>query len=163
MDFFGRLREERARLGLTQKDVAVAAQVHVKTVRRWESQVAIPLDAMIPLLAIGYDVQYVVSGVRSKNIHEVREKGVDYEVGPGHTRDEVDLLRHYRALGSAQREQARAMLNVLALSGHKTSRESRATTAAESRRATASPRRPAATSTVSSKPRGRRAKGAPPA
>lgn len=115
MDFFGRLREERARLGLTQQEVADAANVHVKTVRRWESQVAIPLDAMIPLLAIGYDVQYVASGVRSKNIHEVRERGVDYEVAPGYTRDEIELLRSYRALTPAQREQAKAMLSVLAL------------------------------------------------
>lgn len=115
MDFFGRLREERARLGLTQQEVADAANVHVKTVRRWESQVPIPLDAMIPLLAIGYDVQYVAGGLRSKNAHELREKGVDYEVAPGYTRDEVEMLKAYRALTLAQREQARAMLGVLAV------------------------------------------------
>lgn len=115
MDFFGRLREERARLGLTQQEVADAAQVHVKTVRRWESLVAVPLDAMVPLVGIGYDVQYIASGVRSKNIHEVREKGIDYEVSPGATRGEVELLRSYRALTPPQREQARAMLHVLAL------------------------------------------------
>lgn len=126
MDFFGRLREERARLGLTQQEVADTANVHVKTVRRWESQVAIPLDAMIPLLAIGYDVQYVASGVRSKNINEVRERGVDYEVAPGYSRDEVDLLRSYRALTPGQREQARAMLGVLGLKLHAVTRETRA-------------------------------------
>lgn len=107
IDFFGRLREERARLGLTQQEVADAAQVHVKTVRRWESLVAVPLDAMVPLVGIGYDVQYIASGVRSKNIHEVREKGIDYEVSPGATRGEVELLRSYRALTPPQREQAR--------------------------------------------------------
>lgn len=115
MDFYDRLREERARLGLTQQQVADVVNVHVKTVRRWESQVAIPLDALVPLLGIGYDVQYVASGIRSKNVAEVREKGVDYEVMPGTTREEVELLRIYRALGATQREQARAMLNVLAL------------------------------------------------
>ncbi|MCQ4164084.1 helix-turn-helix transcriptional regulator [Tahibacter harae] len=115
MDFYDRLREERARLGLTQQQVADVVNVHVKTVRRWESQVAIPLDALVPLLGIGYDVQYVASGIRSKNVAEVREKGVDYEVMPGTTREEVELLRVYRALGATQREQARAMLNVLAL------------------------------------------------
>lgn len=130
MDFFGRLREERARLGLTQQEIADAVNVHVKTVRRWESQVAIPLDAMVPLLAIGYDVQYVASGVRSKNISEVREKGVDYAVAPGHSRDEVDLLRSYRALTQSQREQARAMLNVLALKVPAAARESRESRAA---------------------------------
>ncbi len=129
MDFFGRLREERARLGLTQQEVADTANVHVKTVRRWESQVAIPLDAMIPLLAIGYDVQYVASGVRSKNISEVREKGVEYAVAPGYSRDEVDLLRSYRALTPGQREQARAMLGVLALKVHAVVREPRAAAA----------------------------------
>ena len=105
MDFFGRLREERARLGLTQQEVADTANVHVKTVRRWESQVPIPLDAMVPLLAIGYDVQYVASGLRSKNVHELREKGVDYEVAPGYTRDEVEMLKAYRALMPAQRDE----------------------------------------------------------
>jgi transcriptional regulator with XRE-family HTH domain len=115
MDFYDRLREERARLGLTQQQVADVAEVHVKTVRRWESQVAIPLDALVPLLGIGYDVQYVASGIRSKNVAQVRERGVDYEVMPGATRDEVELLRVYRTLGGTQREQARALLNVLAL------------------------------------------------
>ena len=126
MDFFGRLREERARLGLTQQEVADTANVHVKTVRRWESQVPMPLDAMVPLLAIGYDVQYVASGLRSKNAHELREKGVDYEVAPGYTRDEVEMLKAYRALMPAQREQARAMLGVLAVKGSGSERTGRA-------------------------------------
>jgi transcriptional regulator with XRE-family HTH domain len=130
MDFFGRLREERARLGLSQQQVADAASVHVKTVRRWESHVAMPLDAMIPLLTIGYDVQYVASGVRSRNIHEVREKGVDYEVEPGIAGDEIALLRRYRMLTLHQREQALAVLAVLALKLPLAVRESRAMTAA---------------------------------
>jgi transcriptional regulator with XRE-family HTH domain len=154
MDFFGRLREERARLGLTQQEVADTANVHVKTVRRWESQVAIPLDAMIPLLAIGYDVQYVASGVRSKNISEVREKGVDYEVAPGYSRDEVDLLRGYRALTPGQREQARAMLNVLALKIPAVMLESRAG-ANKTRSARIAEPTPS-TAPVKSKPRTRR-------
>jgi len=154
MDFFGRLREERARLGLTQQEVADTANVHVKTVRRWESQVAIPLDAMIPLLAIGYDVQYIASGVRSKNINEVREKGVDYEVAPGYSRDEVDLLRSYRALTPSQREQARAMLNVLALKIPAVMRESR-TGAKKTRLARIAEPAPS-TAPVKSKPRTRR-------
>jgi transcriptional regulator with XRE-family HTH domain len=154
MDFFGRLREERARLGLTQQEVADTANVHVKTVRRWESQVAIPLDAMIPLLAIGYDVQYVASGVRSKNINEVREKGVDYEVAPGYSRDEVDLLRSYRALTPGQREQARAMLNVLALKIPTVMRESRAGARKARSARTAEPT--PSTAQVKSKPRTRR-------
>lgn len=126
MDFFGRLREERARLGLTQQEVADTANVHVKTVRRWESQVPIPMDAVVPLLAVGFDVQYVASGLRSKNVHELREKGVDYEVAPGYTRDEVELLKAYRALTPAQREQARAMLGVLAVKSSGGERGSRA-------------------------------------
>lgn len=154
MDFFGRLREERARLGLTQQEVADTANVHVKTVRRWESQVAIPIDAMIPLLAIGYDVQYIASGVRSKNINEVREKGVDYEVAPGYSHEEVDLLRSYRALTPGQREQARAMLNVLALKMPALMRESRAG-ARKTRSARMADPTPS-TAQVKSKPRTRR-------
>lgn len=130
MDYFCRLREERARLGLSPQQVADAASVSVKTVRRWESHVAMPIDAMIPLLGIGYDVQYVASGVRSKNIHEVREKGVEYAVVPGFAGDEVVLLRRYRGLAPPQREQAHAILAVLALQVSTVSRESRAVTAA---------------------------------
>lgn len=159
MDFFGRLREERARLGLTQQEVADAADVHVKTVRRWESQVAIPLDAMIPLLAIGYDVQYVASGVRSKNISEVREKGVDYAVAPGHSRDEVDLLRSYRALTQGQREQARAMLDVLTLKVPAAVRESR-TTAAGAKKTRAAQAAEPAPSTRATRSKARTRRGA---
>ncbi|TDR42579.1 helix-turn-helix protein [Tahibacter aquaticus] len=144
MDFFGRLREERARLGLTQQEVADTANVHVKTVRRWESQVAIPLDAMVPLLGIGYDVQYVASGLRSKNVHELREKGIDYEVAPGSTRDEVEMLKAYRALTPAQRDQARAMLSVLAVksSGERSPRSAAAAGKAERGEAPAAKGRP---------------------
>lgn len=130
MDLFARLREERARLGLSLQQVADAASVHVKTVRRWESHVAMPLDAMVPLLAVGYDVQYVASGVRSKNVHEVREKGVDYEVSPGFAGDEIVLLRRYRVLTTHEREQAHAILAVLALKTPLAVRESRSVAAA---------------------------------
>ncbi|GMV28277.1 MAG: hypothetical protein AMXMBFR59_04020 [Rhodanobacteraceae bacterium] len=130
MDFFARLREERERLGLSLQQVADVARVHVKTVRRWESHIAIPLDAMVPLLAIGYDVQYVASGVRSKNVHEVREKGVDYDVHPGYAGDEIVLMRRYRLLTVQQREQAHAILAVLALDAPTFARGSRALAAA---------------------------------
>lgn len=142
MDFYDRLREERARLGLTQQQVADVVNVHVKTVRRWESLVAIPLDALVPLLGIGYDVQYVASGIRSKNVAEVREKGVDYEVMPGTTREEVELLRVYRALGATQREQARAMLHVLSLKTSSTREARPAPQPARSARKTKSSRSP---------------------
>jgi transcriptional regulator with XRE-family HTH domain len=162
MDFFGRLREERARLGLTQQEVADAASVHVKTVRRWETQVAIPLDAMIPLLGIGYDVQYVASGVRSKNLSELRDKGVGYVVEPGTTRDEVDLLRIYRDLGPAQRDQARAMLQLLGVKPAAAERAARGTgKAAKPAKAAAEPAaKPAkaAAEPVAQKVRARRAK-----
>ncbi len=114
MDIFGRLREERARLGLTQQQVADAVSVHIKTVRRWESRVAMPLDALIALLGIGYDVQYIACGVRSMNLHEVRESRGRYIIEPDIAGDVFALLRRYGALSPPQRAQARALIAVLA-------------------------------------------------
>jgi len=62
---FFRLKNERLRLGLGQSDVADATDVSLKTVQRWEKEIAIPSDKLSLLANLGVDVQYVVIGQRS--------------------------------------------------------------------------------------------------
>lgn len=59
------LQQERERLGLSQAIVAAAAEVAVKTVGRWEREIAIPADKLQKLVVLGFDAQYVVTGIRS--------------------------------------------------------------------------------------------------
>jgi transcriptional regulator with XRE-family HTH domain len=59
------LQKERDRLGLSQAVIAAAAEVAVKTVGRWEREIAIPADKLKKLAPLGFDTQYVVTGVRS--------------------------------------------------------------------------------------------------
>ena len=58
-------RQERERLALGQAVVAAAAEVTVKTVGRWEREIAIPADKLAALTSLGFDAQYVVTGIRS--------------------------------------------------------------------------------------------------
>ncbi|MEC5207413.1 DNA-binding XRE family transcriptional regulator [Vogesella perlucida] len=59
------LQQERERLKLNQAVVAAAAEVAVKTVGRWEREISIPADKLAKLVALGFDAQFVVTGVRS--------------------------------------------------------------------------------------------------
>lgn len=65
---FFRLKNERLRLNLGQSDIADATDVSLKTVQRWEKEVAIPSDKLALLANCGIDVQYIVTGQRSSNI-----------------------------------------------------------------------------------------------
>lgn len=60
-----RLREERNRLGKSQQDLAEELSMNVKTVTRWEKNVAIPADKLAALAGIGIDPLYVVTGQRT--------------------------------------------------------------------------------------------------
>lgn len=117
MSVFDRLREERTRLGLSQQEVADICEVHLKTAQRWESTVALPSDQLAVLARRGFDVQYVTSGVRSTNVDRLREERGTYDADAALTPEEWKLVKRFRDLGKAQRAQALAMLEVLALGG----------------------------------------------
>lgn len=51
-------------MGLDKAAAAAAAGVHPSTYRRWEIDRAVPGDALAALAAAGFDVQYVVTGIR---------------------------------------------------------------------------------------------------
>lgn len=109
-----RLREERNRLSLSQQDVADLCEVHRKTVLRWESEIAIPADVLSLLARNGFDTQYVITGVRSNELDRIAEARAEYQDAPL-SREEWKWVHRYRALSDAQRAQAQAMLDVIAL------------------------------------------------
>lgn len=117
MSVFDRLREERSRLGLSQQEVADVCEVHLKTAQRWEASVPISSDQLAVLAGHGFDVQYVTAGRRSTNVERVREPRSEQLVDPALSPEEWKLVKRFRALGDAQRPQALAMLEVLALGG----------------------------------------------
>ena len=59
-----RLGEERKRLNLNQNKVAVYCDVNVKTVGRWEKNIPIPADKLALLAQLGYDITYILTGVK---------------------------------------------------------------------------------------------------
>jgi transcriptional regulator with XRE-family HTH domain len=69
------IKEERLRLGLTQKRLGELLGVSNSFVSQLEKGLsALPMDKL-PLLAMhGFDVQYLVTGVRSTNMNAVTEQ-----------------------------------------------------------------------------------------
>ncbi len=60
------LKEERKRLGITQKEVATALNVSERTVMNWEHQVhAIPYDKVLKLKTLGFDMDYALEMERT--------------------------------------------------------------------------------------------------
>lgn len=112
-DFYGRLREERLRLELTRESVAEIAGVSSRTVRRWETEIPMPLDALIALTGKGYDAQYVCTGLRSANRKAGGHARGLREMPEAYSADEIDWIVRLRRMKPAERAQARAMLNVL--------------------------------------------------
>ena len=66
MTIHDRLLEERQRLGLTQTQAGQAAGVTMVTWQSWERSGRFPnADALAKLYSVGFDVLYVVTGVRN--------------------------------------------------------------------------------------------------
>ncbi len=59
-----RLGEERKRLNLNQNKVAAYCEVNVKSVGRWERNIPIPADKLALLAQLGYDITYILTGVK---------------------------------------------------------------------------------------------------
>jgi transcriptional regulator with XRE-family HTH domain len=75
-----RLREERQRLGLTAVEVARLAGASTVGYRRWEKDRVVPGDVLGALADAGFDVQYVITGVRLPD--GVREEVAAYAAPP---------------------------------------------------------------------------------
>lgn len=78
-----RLKEERARLGMSQHDFALAAGITRRPYAEWEAGRTSPNAVQLAGLgAKGVDIQYVVMGARSRDAL---------------TPEELMVLEHYRA------------------------------------------------------------------
>jgi len=114
-----RFRDERARLELTQAQVAEVCGTSRNAVAAWEKQTSIPADALAKLFERGFDPHYIITGLRYKN-REVKEEYPHYfplsDTLPAPLNpEEWKLLRKYRALSDPQKQQALAMIEVLTL------------------------------------------------
>jgi transcriptional regulator with XRE-family HTH domain len=84
-----RLKEERVRLGLTQPIFAEFALAKKRTVQDWEKGVSSPTAIQLEALAkVGFDVLYLVTGIRSAPITEPAQAPL--------SREESVLLDNYR-------------------------------------------------------------------
>jgi DNA-binding XRE family transcriptional regulator len=68
-----RLKEERLRLGLLQAFVANECDVTSRTIILWEQGRPVPADKLAALARLGFDVQYIVTGVRSTNLNQAQD------------------------------------------------------------------------------------------
>jgi len=70
-----RLKEERTRLRLTQPIFAEYALAKKRTLIDWEKGVSSPTAMQLAGLSLkGADIQYICTGVRSKNLTEIVEQ-----------------------------------------------------------------------------------------
>ena len=72
-----RLKNERIRLNLSQKDIADAVDVTSKTVGRWERDDAIPSDKLALLVGLGFDALYILTG---KQREQLQDKNVSFSL-----------------------------------------------------------------------------------
>ncbi len=118
----GRLKEERARLGLSQTALAEALDVTKWTVINYERPggrgTPIPADLLSACARLGMDVQYILTGVHSTNLNRVAEEAGSYRVersGAGAvSREELKFLEKYRRLKPRQRTHAQTIVDALA-------------------------------------------------
>lgn len=117
----GRLKEERARLGLSQSALADTLGVTKWTVINYERTggrgTPIPADLLSACARLGMDVQYILTGVPSANMNRVAEEAGTYRVerkGPAVlSKEEQKLLEKYRRLKPQQRTHAQAIVSTL--------------------------------------------------
>jgi phage repressor protein C with HTH and peptisase S24 domain len=90
------LKDERNRLGLTQGEASKAIGVGKTTLLRWESGYPIPSDKLIALSDIGFDVNYVLKGIRTS---VVESKVSSIALQPSHT--DLTVVPQYDLAASA--------------------------------------------------------------
>ena len=117
-----RLKEERARLGLSQTALAQALGVTKGTVINYEKAggrgTPIPADLLSACARLGMDVQYILTGVQSSNLNRVAEEGGTYRRTEAKgtvslSSEEQNLLEKYRRLKPQQRTHAQAIVDAL--------------------------------------------------
>lgn len=95
--FWGsRLKEERKRLKITQKKLAETCNINYQTILRYEKEERTPDGDFYYIISkLGFDVQYILTGVRS-----------DAALSP----DERELLTLYKEAPETIKQAVRAVL-----------------------------------------------------
>ncbi len=121
INFGQRLKEERARIGKSQAQLAEDLGVTKNTVQNWEHPekgTPIPADKLSRCAELGMDAQYIVTGVRSANLNQVAEEAGTYNKEPqgvgALSREEEVFVQLLRALKPKDRTHARAVVDALA-------------------------------------------------
>lgn len=77
-----RFAEERQRLGKTQEELAGLCGVNRRTIGDIERGERPPGgDLVRELTKLGFDIQYIFSGIRSVNLHQMAEEPGEYVIG----------------------------------------------------------------------------------
>lgn len=112
-----RFEEERLRRGRTQESLAKEIGVNRRTISRIENGDTPPAGDLLSAVArLGFDVQYILTGVRSENLYKVAEPEGDYKATTGRgalAKDEEVLVNKYRQLRPADRTRAQAIVDAL--------------------------------------------------
>lgn len=92
-----RLRDERRRLGLTQKQFAQLGGVTPNTQINYEASRRSPNNAYWMTVAqLGVDIQYVLTGVRSYNLEhmtsEIKEPAMLYDTHSSRLKKAIQLI-----------------------------------------------------------------------
>ncbi len=122
INFGQRLKEERARIGKSQAQLAEDLGVAKNTVQNWEHPdkgTPIPADKLSRCAELGMDAQYILTGVRSLNLNQVAEESGTYKEeeprGVGVlSREEEVVIRLLRDLQPRDRTHAKAVIAALA-------------------------------------------------
>lgn len=113
-----RAEEERLRIGRTQEDLAEFCGVTRRTISRIENEKTPPSgDILTKFSQLGIDVQFVLTGVRSKNLDAVAEEAGSYNADPqgvgAVSREEQKIIEMYRKLRPPERTRLREIFNWL--------------------------------------------------
>lgn len=116
-----RLKEERNRIGLSQQALADKLGSAKATIQNWEGaggrETQTPADKLEACARLGMDVQYILTGTRSKNLDRVAEEAGTYQAEKGAgalSREEEMLVEKYRQLKPGDRTRAQAVLDAFA-------------------------------------------------
>jgi transcriptional regulator with XRE-family HTH domain len=86
------LKENRKILNIQQKKIAGICDVSVNTVQNWEKGKPIPSDKLALLAHQGFDVQYIVTGIRSTNLPQVESSTEAEQVSKLELLDTLELI-----------------------------------------------------------------------
>lgn len=118
MSIGARFEEERVRMGKTQDVLANDVGVNRRTIGRIESGETPPAGDLLSVIAqLGFDIQYILTGIRSENLYKVAEPRAEYKTDARKgalAKDEEVLVQKYRQLRPADRTRAQAIVDALA-------------------------------------------------